>query len=909
MNIVIFTNRTLTFNNNNTNEDLKSELEADLKGADGGWDPEIRRSAGDSPRHVFIGDANNDGYNDIVTANYNSDNISILLWNEILYDWDPQITRSVGNSPYDVFIEDANNDGFNDIVVSNLLDVNVSILLWNEISGNWDPRIKIAVGLYPRGLFIGDSNNDGFNDIITACGDDNVSIVLWNNSIGDWDPQIKIAVGNIGGLTNTPSDVFIGDANNDGYNDIVTANFDDDTISILLWDEIAEDWESETTEPVLRDPLSVFIGDANNDGYNDIVCSGYQLDGVSILLWDEITGDWEPEIRRSSGSRWSVFIGDVNNDGLNDIVTANPNDNNLSILLWNNTMGNWESKILISVGEWPIGLFIGDANNDGINDIVSANSNSDDVSIILRRAPYIKIFSPESKIYGRAMSGYYLATFGFENDPNGGFPREWTPESNGGTCQVIQSLGDHEKVVELYDSSVPDDYIGMANNFTSKQTEGSVEFYFRSNNTNKQTDIYLYENATDEGIRLTIKLNALWYYKSMTYLGLGTPIENNIWYHFRIEFNSTTSIFWLWVNGMRITYVTGGDYPFQNNNTGMNHLSLTTFVYDMNYSSYFDAIGYSWDPSYNIGDNLNEGLLLNFKQQHTDFLLNWTAYSLDGQNNVTILGNTVIPLPDDGLHSIQIFGNLSSGLKIKSDIIFFEIDTKNPDIVIHSPNSGEVFGFISPKYNVSIEEINLDSMWYTIDGGATNVSITKLTGYIDQHLWIDAPLGPINIRFFTNDTANHLSYEDVVITKARLLSIDIIDLSFSSTEFNIKFMVYNESGDKINFATIQIWWDGYYVSNEVQNLGNGLYLISLDPITVLPSEDPILLNMTISASGYEDKYFEIYIAVDPDTLQKDGGKPTQEFLLPLIITLSAVSAGVIIGLVSIFWYRRKKREL
>ena len=30
------------------------------------------------------------------------------------------------------------------------------------------------------------------------------------------------------------------------------------------------------------------------------------------------------------------------------------------------------------------------------------------------------------------------------------------------------------------------------------------------------------------------------------------------------------------------------------------------------YYSYFDALSLSWDPNYNIGDNLNEGLLLSF---------------------------------------------------------------------------------------------------------------------------------------------------------------------------------------------------------------------------------------------------------------------------------------------------------
>ena len=85
------------------------------------------------------------------------------------------------------------------------------------------------------------------------------------------------------------------------------------------------------------------------------------------------------------------------------------------------------------------------------------------------------------------------------------------------------------------------------------------------------------------------------------------------------------------------------------------------------------------------------------------------------------------------------------------------------------------------------------------------------------------------------------------------------------------FSIYNENSQRINFARIQMWWNGIDVSTDVQNLGGGIYVISLTPITVLPGEVPITLNMTISASGYEEKYHEIYLAVDPDIINEGEG--------------------------------------
>lgn len=140
------------------------------------------------------------------------------------------------------------------------------------------------------------------------------------------------------------------------------------------------------------------------------------------------------------------------------------------------------------------------------------------------------------------------------------------------------------------------------------------------------------------------------------------------------------------------------------------------------------------------------------------------------------------------------------------------------------------------------------------------------------------------------------------------LEVDIIDQFFSSEKFNITFSVKNKNGQGIDFAMIKMWWDGTDVSNSIQNLGNGLYFISLDPITVAPGEDPILLNMIISADGYQDKYFETYLAVDPDTLDKITGKPAERFPLAIIIIASTSTVGGIgVAGVTIVLLRKRKR--
>lgn len=54
----------------------------------------------------------------------------------------------------------------------------------------------------------------------------------------------------------------------------------------------------------------------------------------------------------------------------------------------------------------------------------------------------------------------------------------------------------------------------------------------------------------------------------------------------------------------------------------------------------------------------------------------WIGYSLDGQMNVTILGNTSLPGLSDGLHSLIVYAKDTAGKIGSSEIIYFSINTQ-----------------------------------------------------------------------------------------------------------------------------------------------------------------------------------------------------------------------------------------
>ena len=113
----------------------------------------------------------------------------------------------------------------------------------------WNPPLNITVGLSPSSVFVGDANNDGYKDIITSnMGQNSLSILIWNSSLNDWNPQIIKGVGG-----SKPIDIFIEDANNDGFLDILTLNQETHDVSVLIWDNEKEDWNSAITKEIEQD--------------------------------------------------------------------------------------------------------------------------------------------------------------------------------------------------------------------------------------------------------------------------------------------------------------------------------------------------------------------------------------------------------------------------------------------------------------------------------------------------------------------------------------------------------------------------------------------------------------------------------------------------------------------------------
>ncbi len=100
-----------------------------LKGNDDGtFEPEQRFTAGFGSNSVAVVDVSDDGKVDLVTANNNSSDVSVLLGNGA-GNFQSQQRFLTGNRPVAMTVVDVNGDGEPDIITANRNSNTVSVIL------------------------------------------------------------------------------------------------------------------------------------------------------------------------------------------------------------------------------------------------------------------------------------------------------------------------------------------------------------------------------------------------------------------------------------------------------------------------------------------------------------------------------------------------------------------------------------------------------------------------------------------------------------------------------------------------------------------------------------------------------------------------------------------------------------
>jgi len=317
-----------------------------------------------------------------------------------------QASFAAGNNPESVAVADFNGDGRPDLVVANYGAGTVSVYLNTAAAGATAPAfaapVTFTVGYQPISVAVGDFNGDGRPDLAVAnVGADTVSVLLDTTAAGATAPSfaapVTFAVGN------APRSVAVGDFNGDGRPDLVVANDQSNTVSVLLntmsAGATAPSFAPQITFTVGAYPFSVAVGDFNGDGRPDLAVANSTGAGTaSVLLNATPAGATAPAFAVQQtfavgNDPVSVAVGDFNGDGRPDLAVANANDGTASVLLNTTPTGAgtpaFAAQQTFNVGAYPTSLAVGDFNGDGRPDLAVSNSNgyAGTMSVLLNATP------------------------------------------------------------------------------------------------------------------------------------------------------------------------------------------------------------------------------------------------------------------------------------------------------------------------------------------------------------------------------------------------------------------------------------------------------------------------------------------------------------------------------------------
>jgi len=330
-------------------------------------------AAGDFPNSVTVADLDGDSVPDLVTANSESDDVSVLRGRGD-GSFRPAVSFAVGNSPFSVAVADLDGDSIPDLVTANRDSDDVSVLL-----GNGDASFRAAVSYavidYPHSVAVADLDGDSVPDLVTADTSSNGVSVLFGNGDGTFRAPVSFAAG-FG-----PRAVAVADLDGDSVPDLATANIWGNEVGVLLGNGDGS-FQAPITFVTGQWPSAVAVADLDGDSVPDLVTANNRTDDLSVLLGNG-DGSFQAAVSFAAGDHANaIAVADFDGDSVPDLVSANSTSNDVSVLLGNGD-GSFQAAVSFVAGDNAKSVAVADFDGDSVPDLVTANSYRNDVSVLL----------------------------------------------------------------------------------------------------------------------------------------------------------------------------------------------------------------------------------------------------------------------------------------------------------------------------------------------------------------------------------------------------------------------------------------------------------------------------------------------------------------------------------------------
>ncbi|MET7290409.1 FG-GAP-like repeat-containing protein [Streptomyces sp. NPDC005573] len=352
---------------------------------------------------VAIGDLNDDGIPDLVTA-IRAEGLGVFLglgggsFGAVTKYAAPTTSSSVilGSA----VIRDVNGDGHMDVISQDSRG-NVALVWLGDGSGALGAGTAVqlnptpgcdstgdnpCVARFPTDVAVGDFDEDGKPDLATSNANTNNVSVLPGGGDGTFGAATRFGLG--GG--SSPQGVEAADLNGDGHLDLVTSNSSTGTLSVLPGDGHGGFGTASSVSAGVALPSKFKLTDVDEDGKLDaVVVAPGSLGRVAVLLGDGAGGFGTASVLSAGTNLSSVSVADLNGDGHADLAVASAGSDEVVVLEGDGT-GTFGSPLAFGLGggDNPQAIATADLDGDGRPDAATANINSSatfvkDASVLL----------------------------------------------------------------------------------------------------------------------------------------------------------------------------------------------------------------------------------------------------------------------------------------------------------------------------------------------------------------------------------------------------------------------------------------------------------------------------------------------------------------------------------------------
>ena len=377
----------------------------------------VTTADGITPIAVAATDLDADGDLDLLTANTNSNDVSVLRNNGRGTFAASQ--RVAAEHPNSLSVGDLDGDGDLDFVTSVQYGTQAVSVRLNNGTGTFSAAANVVTDFTPGDTALGDLDGDGDLDLLVvqsvsaSINTSRVSVFL-NNGRGTFDAGGSFATGYV------PKKLAVGDLDSDGDLDCVVANYGSTTggySSNLVTVALNAGNATFTLAPAVSvgiSPLDVALGDLDGDGDLDMAVANSNYATYSSISFSINTGNGT--FRTNSAQTLglpsttnAVTLGDLDGDGDLDVAAAITGYFTGAGSFYERTVytarnagnGRFVAGQTVYVGQQPFALTLADLDGDQDLDLATANLSSN-YSVSLNQTVLPTRASQSGPVFGLA---------------------------------------------------------------------------------------------------------------------------------------------------------------------------------------------------------------------------------------------------------------------------------------------------------------------------------------------------------------------------------------------------------------------------------------------------------------------------------------------------------------------------